>query len=226
MGFVENGLAVMSVRCQKLAMKKRTADPIDVACLILQFVMNQFGLLYVWVIFDTWERYLGTVASAFKWFAYAGTFALLSFRIWEKEVQRRRDAEVELGFVRKSSMVKRVFAGHAGCLLSHYEDRGIAADIRVSKYLEKWITIKGNLEGFSDSLLGDSVYVSVIVGSGKRVHLQFPVHARESLRTCHVGKSISSICQVKHAHGVGAFALENCELVDKDNFHLTRIRVS
>ena len=83
---------------------------------------------------------------------------------------------------------------------------------------------RAHFEGIADALTGDAVHLSMTVGRGRRVALQFPNNCRERLNTLRNGQKITALCQIRH--GYGDFTLENCELTQVEPLRLTLARAS
>ncbi len=180
----------------------------------IQFLLKHTDLLVVWIVVYAWESQTGkTLSSESKWTLYFGAFAVTSFRAWRKEALRVRAAETTLAEERTKSNPVRVFVKNPDALLERYQQTGTLAEKLLTPYLDQWIRSSGRFEGATDSLVGEAIFVSLILENGRRIQLRFSADEGKRIRLLREGQHVTAVCQVRHGYGAGVFALENCELI-------------
>ena len=194
---------------------------------MLRFLLMYSDLLVVWCGVLVWEALTKRpLPVEWKWPLYFGVFVIVSFSNWRKEWVRAYTAEAALAAERKKPSPIRIFAEHPESLLERYARRGVLAEKLLAPYIDKWIRVSGRFEGTADSLLGDAIFMSIILENGQRIQLCFSTERRDRLRFLQVGEQIVAVCQLRHGYGAGVFALENCELVSAEPFRAAFARVS
>jgi hypothetical protein len=81
--------------------------------------------------------------------------------------------------------------------------------MRIRRYADKWIAVAGNYEGSAESLLRDSLHVSLLLADGRRVNVQFARDHAESIRQLRPGQRITVISPCCLGPGL---VLRNAEL--------------
>jgi hypothetical protein len=181
---------------------------------MLQFLLEHTELLYLWIGIAVWEACTRTAVPAeMKWRLYVGAFIGASFWNWRSAVLRARAVEDALAAEKKKSNPVRIFVEDSEALIDRYGHTGTLAEKLLTPYLDKWIRVSGAFEGTTDALVGDTIYVSLILENGRRIHLRFPTQARDRLRLLREGRQLTAACQIRHGYGAGVFALENCQLI-------------
>ncbi len=194
---------------------------------LFEFLLKYRDLLSVWAGILVWEALTKRPLTVeVKWSLYFGAFAAASFFNWRKAESRALAAEAALEAETRKSNPVRIFAENPEGLLERYADTGTLAEKLLVPYLDKWTRISGSFEGAADSLLGDAVFISLILESGRRVQLRFPPGQRDRLRVLREGQRLTAVCQIRHGHGAGVFTLENCELIEVESFRPALARAS
>jgi len=83
-------------------------------------------------------------------------------------------AEEALAAEKKKSPAVRTFVENAEALIDRYGHTGTLAEKLLVPYLDKWIRVSGAFEGTANALVGDAIYLSLILKNGRRIHLRFP----------------------------------------------------
>ena len=181
---------------------------------VLQFLLQHTELLWMGIGIVVWEAYTRTsVPAEMKWRLYGCAFIGASFSNWRRAVLRGQAAEEVLAAEKKKSNPVRIFVEDSEALIDRYGHTGTLAEKLLAPDLDKWIRVSGAFEGTADALVGDTIYLSLILENGRRVHLRFPIEARRRLRLLQEGQQLMTACQIRHGYGAGVFALENCELM-------------
>ena len=113
------------------------------------------------------------------------------------------------GWARSDKAPKRVFLRDPGPVLRLDQLGAFEYHKTIGRYVDKWITVAGNYEGSAESLLRDSLSVSLFLADGRRVNLQFSKEHEELIRQLRPGQRITIICQCCLGSGL---ALRNAEL--------------
>lgn len=194
---------------------------------MFQFLVKYTDLLVVWCAVLLWEALTKRpLPVETKWPLYFGAFVVVSFFNWRKEMLRARTAEVDLAAERKKGSPIRIFAVHPESLLERYAHRGVRAERLLAPYLDKWIRVSGRFEGTADSLLGDAIFMSLVLENDQRIQLSFSTERRERIRLLRAGEQVVAVCQILHGYGAGVFTLGNCELVSAEQTRPAFARVS
>jgi len=194
---------------------------------VLRFLLMYGDLLVVWCGVLVWEALTKRpLPVEWRWTLYFGVFVIVSFSNWRKEWLRAHTAEATLTAERQKPSPIRIFAEHPEWLLERYARRGVFAEKLLAPHIDKWIRVSGRFEGTADSLLGDAIFMSVILENGQRIPLCFSTEHRNRLRLLQVGEQIVAVCQIRHGYGAGVFALENCGLVSTEPLRPAFVRVS
>ena len=194
---------------------------------MFQFLVKYTDLLLVWCGVLLWEALTKRpLPVERKWPLYFGAFVVLSFFNSREEVLRARSAEADLAAAKKRRSPIRTFAEHPESLLERYADRGDRAEKLLAPYLDKWIRVSGRFEGTADSLLGDAIFISLVLENDQRIQLSFSTERRDRIRLLRVGEQVVAVCQILHGYGAGVFALWNCELVSAEQTRPAFARVS
>jgi hypothetical protein len=192
---------------------------------VLQFLQEHMELLWVWMSIMVWEASTGaSIPAEMKWSLYGGAFIGASFWNWRREVLRAQAAEEALAAEMKKSSPVRTFVEDADALIDRYGDTGMLTEKVLVPYLGQWVRVSGAFDGAADALVGDAIYLSLVLECGRRIHLRFPIEARERLRLLQEGQQLMAACQIRHGYGVGVFALENCELIRVEPINSLRSR--
>jgi len=178
---------------------------------LLNFILGYGGLLGIFIGVWALDSLVKIRSSpALTWSLYAGAFLAITFRNWHRATLRARDAERKAA-AKKPEAAKRVYAIEPEVLLAHLRDSRLLSWMELVRYLEEWLTLAGAVEGVAESLVGDAIYLTLILERGQRVNLRFAPDDREQIEKLRVGQGVTVVGQIKPAFP--KFALENCELL-------------
>ena len=83
--------------------------------------------------------------------------------------------------------------------------------MEIHTYLGKWIMISGTFDGIAESLLHDSIHLSLLLHDDRRINLRFAIEHRDQLLRIKKGQQITAIGKTEHRHFT--FVPEDCELI-------------
>jgi hypothetical protein len=177
---------------------------------LLEFGLGYAGLLSVFAgvwVFESLSK--SRLSPALEWSLFGGAFLAISFRNWHRANSRARDAE--RAAAKKQEAAKRVYAGEPEALLAHLRDPRRFSEIELTCYLEEWLMLSGIVEGVAESLVGDAIYLTLILERGQRINLRFAADDRKQIEKLRVGQVVTAAGQIRGAFP--KFTLENCELL-------------
>jgi hypothetical protein len=208
-------------------MRDRCFGLLDFVVTAFQFLVSYTDLLFVWAGLLFWEALAGKPLSAeTKWSSCLGAFVAISFWNWRRQLLRARAAEAAVAGTEKKFTPVRTFVQNPEVLLERYGQTGALSERLLIPDLDKWIQVSGSFEGAADSLVGDAMFVSLILENNRRIQLRFPGDRSSPLRLLRVGQRITALCQIQHGYGAGIFVLDNCELVRAEPSRPVLARVS
>lgn len=173
---------------------------------LLYFWMES-GLLFIGVTLAIQKSFTKIPISLTEWITMAVIFYSSCFAAWEKQRKRAEAAGTTPGTGEKQSFLK-----DPRLVLDLYGQTGMDAESRLLPHLDKWLTVSGRFAGLAESLLRDSIHVSLTRENGRAFNLRFAIGCRETLLALRHGQKITVVCQVRHGYGLGVFTLENAEL--------------
>lgn len=165
------------------------------------------SFLYIVLVLACQEYLFKIPVRNAEWIVMGVIFYSSCFAAWEKQRRRAEAAEAA-----NAPPEKSVFLKEPQAVLDLYGQTGYDAESRLLPYLDKWITVSGKFAGITESLVQDSMHLSLTLPSGRMVNLRFAAD-RPELRILREGQRITANCQIRHGYGLGVFALENAELV-------------
>lgn len=170
------------------------------------YLIDNCELLVVIAVLSAWQWLTGTTLS----WRVGVTVVLFPQvpRVVEALRTRYRD-----GVANVPKKRERVFLRDPEAVLRLDQLSGLEYHKTIGPNIDKWITVTGMFEGSAESLLRDSLHLSLLREDGRRVNVQFAKEHAERIRELRPGQRITLVCQICLGNGL---ALRNAELVSAE----------
>jgi hypothetical protein len=191
-------------------------------------LLEDWDLLVFLVVIAGWERVTGVPSTVRTAVSLVGCWLLLLL-LWRLGISLRvyRDKILDTAVSEKEKRL-RVFVEDPEVVLELAKHTGYDAVRRFTRYLGKWIMISGRFDGTAESLLHDSIHLSLLLRDGRRINLRFAIEHRDQLLRLRGGQQITAIGKIEHRYFT--FIPENCELIRVEPIrrieHITIARAS
>jgi hypothetical protein len=174
-----------------------------------RFLLKDWDLLVFLVVAAGWERVTGVPFTVRTALSLVGCRFILSL-LWGVSGRIYRDT-IRDAVENERQKCMRVFVEDPEVVLELAKHSGYDAVRRFTPYLGKWIMLSGKFDGIAESLLHDSIHLSLRLHDNRRINLRFSIAHREQLLRLKEGWQITVIGKIEHRDFT--FMPENCELI-------------
>jgi hypothetical protein len=176
-----------------------------------RFLLKDWDVLVFLIVAAGWERVTGVPFTVRTAMSLAGCWLLLLL-LWRLGISLRvyRDKILDTAVSEEEKRL-RVFVEDPEVVLELAKHTGYDAMRRFTPYLGKWTMICGRFDGVAESLLHDSIHLSLLLRDNRRINLRFAIEHRDQLLRLKEGRQITAIGKIEHRYFT--FMPENCELI-------------
>jgi hypothetical protein len=140
-----------------------------------------------------------------------GMMLVDSFFAWERQFKCVQELTKESN----GSEEKRVFVRSHEAVLALYGRNGYDVLARANPFFGKWVRISGTFEGAMDALHDETIHVSLRLGNGRPINLQFAAESGGEISGLATGQTITAISRIEPVpnYGGGYFVFTESKIV-------------